>query len=243
MYSKGMDKQARPALDQSLTDAEYDRMEAILERFSGEDSMNLEELDGFFAALICGPVPVSPASHLEEIWGRASAPFDTTDDLEEFLNLAMRHWNFAARVLGAPDMVFVPTFIAQDEAELPLGNRWAKGFLRGVALYGDGWREIFENEDKFAMLLPMLALQHENDSDPEMRTWETTPDRQLRESLLVGLSVSTQRLYDHFRSRNGRETRNGEPTIRAAGKVGRNDPCYCGSGKKYKRCCGNVLLQ
>jgi preprotein translocase subunit SecA len=23
-----------------------------------------------------------------------------------------------------------------------------------------------------------------------------------------------------------------------AGKVGRNDPCTCGSGKKYKKCCG-----
>ncbi|MFT5443013.1 MAG: hypothetical protein ACI8W3_002058, partial [Myxococcota bacterium] len=22
-----------------------------------------------------------------------------------------------------------------------------------------------------------------------------------------------------------------------SGKVGRNDPCYCGSGKKYKKCC------
>lgn len=28
-------------------------------------------------------------------------------------------------------------------------------------------------------------------------------------------------------------------TIRADGKaVGRNDPCPCGSGKKYKKCCG-----
>ena len=24
---------------------------------------------------------------------------------------------------------------------------------------------------------------------------------------------------------------------RAAGKIGRNDPCLCGSGKKFKRCC------
>jgi hypothetical protein len=23
-----------------------------------------------------------------------------------------------------------------------------------------------------------------------------------------------------------------------AGKVGRNEPCPCGSGKKYKKCCG-----
>ena len=28
---------------------------------------------------------------------------------------------------------------------------------------------------------------------------------------------------------------------RAAAKVGRNDPCPCGSGKKYKRCCLNAL--
>jgi hypothetical protein len=29
-----------------------------------------------------------------------------------------------------------------------------------------------------------------------------------------------------------------QPYIREAPKVGRNDPCPCGSGKKYKKCCG-----
>ena len=29
-----------------------------------------------------------------------------------------------------------------------------------------------------------------------------------------------------------------EPVRRSAPKVGRNDPCPCGSGKKYKKCCG-----
>ena len=28
------------------------------------------------------------------------------------------------------------------------------------------------------------------------------------------------------------------PTRRESPKVGRNDPCPCGSGKKYKKCCG-----
>lgn len=28
------------------------------------------------------------------------------------------------------------------------------------------------------------------------------------------------------------------PYVRAAPKVGRNDPCPCGSGKKHKKCCG-----
>ncbi len=31
----------------------------------------------------------------------------------------------------------------------------------------------------------------------------------------------------------------GEPQPAQAVKVGRNDPCPCGSGKKYKKCCGN----
>mgnify|MGYP003307408249 CR=1 FL=1 len=28
------------------------------------------------------------------------------------------------------------------------------------------------------------------------------------------------------------------PLVRAEAKIGRNDPCPCGSGKKYKKCCG-----
>ena len=35
----------------------------------------------------------------------------------------------------------------------------------------------------------------------------------------------------------GAEDEKDEP-IKAAAKVGRNDPCPCGSGKKYKKCCG-----
>lgn len=30
-----------------------------------------------------------------------------------------------------------------------------------------------------------------------------------------------------------------KPILRNAPKVGRNDPCSCGSQKKFKKCCGN----
>ncbi len=30
-------------------------------------------------------------------------------------------------------------------------------------------------------------------------------------------------------------------TVRVEKKPGRNDPCPCGSGKKYKNCCGRVI--
>jgi hypothetical protein len=35
---------------------------------------------------------------------------------------------------------------------------------------------------------------------------------------------------------------NQAPIVRKNTKVGRNDPCPCGSGLKYKKCCGRRLL-
>ena len=40
---------------QPLSDAELERMHQILERFGDKRAMNLEQLDGFLAALLCGP--------------------------------------------------------------------------------------------------------------------------------------------------------------------------------------------
>ena len=34
------------------------------------------------------------------------------------------------------------------------------------------------------------------------------------------------------------EIESGVPYVREEPKIGRNDPCPCGSGKKYKKCCG-----
>jgi hypothetical protein len=38
-------------------------------------------------------------------------------------------------------------------------------------------------------------------------------------------------------------TRAGAPPARAASRPGRNEPCTCGSGKKYKRCCGAAATE
>jgi uncharacterized protein YecA (UPF0149 family) len=54
---------------QPLTDAELDKLDDILKRFGDKRAMNLETLDGFFAALICGPDDVPPSEYFPEIWG------------------------------------------------------------------------------------------------------------------------------------------------------------------------------
>jgi uncharacterized protein UPF0149 len=57
---------------QPLTDAEFERLSKVLGRFDNKHPMNLEQLDGFLAALICGPQIVRPAniflSFAETIW-------------------------------------------------------------------------------------------------------------------------------------------------------------------------------
>jgi uncharacterized protein len=75
---------------QPLTDYEYNRFGNLLDRLPGEDAMNLEEADGFFAALICAPETVLPSEYLREIWGGgldADEPVFSRQELEELLHL------------------------------------------------------------------------------------------------------------------------------------------------------------
>lgn len=242
-YAGGMDLHNRPALDDPLTDPESEGLAEILDRLPGKHAMDLEEMDGFFAALICAPSLIPPSVYLEEIWGGEEEPFETEEELEEFFNLAIRHWNSVSRQLDTKDEIFIPWLAIEEGEELPRGNRWALGFLRGIELSGEGWDEILssEDEDKFAMILPVLALAHENDPDPELRTWETPPDEERRKEVIAGLCLTAKMIYDYFRPHRLREARH--TILRRTGpKIGRNDPCYCGSGKKYKRCCGNVAV-
>lgn len=44
------------------------------------------------------------------------------------------------------------------------------------------------------------------------------------------------RKSSHWLYRDGKTLRT--PVIRNTPKIGRNDPCSCGSGKKFKKCCG-----
>ena len=81
--------------------------------------MNLEQLDGFFAALISGPVNVLPSEYLPMILGDDMVLEDTVNAqpvLQDFLSLIMRHWNVIVDTLRSVE-VFLPLLL-EDEAEL-----------------------------------------------------------------------------------------------------------------------------
>ncbi|MGB0014061.1 MAG: UPF0149 family protein, partial [Candidatus Sulfotelmatobacter sp.] len=58
----------------------------------GGKAINLEELDGFFFALIAGPEPVMPSEYNREIFGGEMSEvveFSGFDEAQEILNLMM----------------------------------------------------------------------------------------------------------------------------------------------------------
>src|SRR6516162_9479675 len=95
-----------PQRDRRLNDAECARLDAVLSRFGSEYAMNnLEEIDGFLAALICSPDVAKPSDYLPEIWGGELADdeeFADRQELQDFLSLLFRHWNALARSFVPP---------------------------------------------------------------------------------------------------------------------------------------------
>lgn len=52
------------------------------------------------------------------------------------------------------------------------------------------------------------------------------------------IAIAVQHEMDHFNGKLFTDYNiKNEPISRGVNKVGRNDPCPCGSGKKYKKCC------
>ena len=225
-----------------LTDAELDHLGALLERFDNNRSMNVEQLDGFLAALICGPELVPPSKYLPKIWGDRTA-FEDTSSAQEFLSLIVRHWNTIADTLNS-GKVYLPLLL-EDESGITHGNDWADGFLRGMEFGKEDWTLLLNDEDHGGSLIAIFALANEHNPDPTMRPYKDPISTELRETLIVSAAAGTTQVYRYFKTRrllDNDPLGNMSTSRRTMPKIGRNDPCPCGSGKKFKQCCGKTTL-
>jgi len=217
---------------QPLTDVDLDRLDEILANLGDEDAMTVEELDGFLAALICGPVLVQPSQYLPVIMGRDAA-FADISAAQEFMSLIMRHWNTIAATLNSGD-IYLPLFLELEDSD-DLANDWAIGFRRGMEFGKEEWSVLFDDEDHGGLIVPIFALAHEHDPDPSMRPYEKPIDAGLRTDLITEAAAAANGIFRYFRERRLAETGpSGSALRRATPKIGRNDP----SGRKYKHCCG-----
>jgi uncharacterized protein len=222
-------------------DPELETLAELLDQLAEDGAMDLEELDGFFAALHCCPDLVPPSEYLSEILGDGlenEEVISGTETAQLLMQLIMHHWNAVGDAFRAGDF-FIPLLLEDEDGEA-CGNDWAVGFLRGADMRKELWKEILDDEDKAGWFLPMFALATEDHPDPEMRPYKDGITKEQRDKLLAGLSVMVTEIYNYFEPHRRRSaaSRMEFAQTTMARKIGRNDPCYCGSGKKYKKCCG-----
>jgi uncharacterized protein len=220
------------AKNEPLTESDLDHLGRFLMNCKGGKAMNIEELDGFFAALIVGPEIILPSEYMPEVFGSETPetyPFESLDEANEILGLMMRHWNDIAGTLSKGKVYF--PLLQLDENGEENGNDWARGFIRGTRMRQDGWVELLADEDHGGCMIPMMMLYHQHDEDPSMRPEPIGPKQRKVEAHL------------YFRQDGQPQVSTLRPEPQHANvKIGRNDPCPCGSGKKFKRCCGGATI-
>ncbi len=244
-----MDEQdEKPESLDRFGDEDLEALGEILDQLQEDGSMDLEELDGFFAALHCCPERVPPREFLLEILGSGDSLeneeiFPGPEAAQLVWTLILKHWNAVGDAFRTGDL-FDPLLLEDDEGRAS-GNNWAVGFLRGVDMREEFWKEILDDEKRFDWFSPILALAHEGDPDPELHPYnEPIPDEE-RENVLAELSQSVTEIYRYFtprREQNAASLREQPFSQASSKKIGRNDLCYCGSGLKYKKCCGAIKV-
>jgi len=205
--------------------------------------MLLSEFDGFCAGLIVCPEAVMPGEWLPCVWGSSTEHFETLMDVQVVTDLLMRHYNDVALALMPPGSDYGPLYDEDKRTREILWESWRCGFERAMRLRPDSWERIVASgeEEAASSVNMMLALydiaESQSDLPKASITALTEEAPELIPNLVLAIndwrkSERTQEPFPAWAAAN-------QPQAPFHGsKVGRNAPCPCGSGRKYKRCCG-----
>jgi uncharacterized protein len=205
---------------------------ALWRRVASESGTKcLEWADGFLAALAVGPVRLPPLEYLPAILGSSETGtlFDSPEHDAYVAELLARKLATARRVLLDGDEL--EPWITGDLGELR-GALWAQGYLAGIEKCKDAWQPLIgQRQLAERLIVPVVVLLPDLDEIAGTnlspgRRWELI--RELPEFLAATWAFWHGEEHPLLRIQQER----------APKKIGRNEPCPCGSGKKYKRCCG-----
>ena len=194
------------------------------------NTMRCDEVQGFMMALMSGPDVLNPKDWLPEVLGDESL-FDAKERSEvERLVMAMvmdLRAQTAEKML--PDL-----WLYEDEAGNPDFYTWCNAYLYALDVVPTDWFEAVNQEEFEDLFYPIMALGGIYDEEGDSVELHLT-DKELRQ-LESDLPHVLLDIYFYWQA-----IINKPQTVRREGdKVGRNDPCSCNSGKKYKVCCGKV---
>jgi len=221
-----------------LSESELDRLEQLLEAdVFLDDAMRLDEVQAILCAIVSGPLPVAPSVWLAEVLGKG-AENSNDPQVAETVELLMRLNNDIAAALLADETVSPVLYPIDEKCEDYDYAAWADSYIFGAGMAGDWYELAGKHADDLSELLePMFLLNGMLKEDVEKsgeRWFAPAEEARLVADIQENLPVIVQTLYNFWRNkRSGGTVKNEEP------KSGRNDPCPCGSGRKFKQCCGS----
>ena len=204
-------------------------MELLDAKSEAHNTMRCDEVQGFMMALLSGPDALNPTNWLPEILGEESL-FDAKERTEiERLVMPMAadlRMKLNEKIL--PDLWFY-----EDEAGNPDFYTWCNAYLYALDIVPTDWFEAVDQEEFEDLFYPIMALGGIYDDEENGEVILHLNEKELTQ-LESDLPHVLLDIYWYWQA-----IINKPQTVRREGeKVGRNDPCPCGSGKKYKACCG-----
>ncbi|MBK6638393.1 MAG: UPF0149 family protein [Rhodocyclaceae bacterium] len=219
-----------------LSEDELNELDNFLSRDEMPDaSMDPAMLDGFLTAIVIGPTTVLPSQWMPIIFGENDeqrVPWAGMAQMERINSLIFRHMNAIIEVLDQyPDDYEPLVYESDDEEPLPVIDEWCCGFVIGMELNKDAWQPLLDASEDNTLLMPILLYGSEAGRE-QLSASSELASRSLEFADALGDCVlGIREFWLPYRKRASTFRHESEP-------IARNDPCPCGSGKKFKKCCG-----
>lgn len=201
-----------------------------------DNCMDIISLHGYFTSLAIGPETVMPSDWLPEIWGDELI-WESQEEAENIFGLIMGWFNSIAHVLThSPEKfkLLVTPSIQVNNHQILLEN-WCTGFMAGVDLTFSAWEAMLTSDDSKEILAPIILFG----TDHGRKTLEQVPEAShMKFEHWVDLMERTVATVHSYWLPYRKSVHESTHKV-VSNKVGRNDPCPCGSGKKFKHCCMN----
>lgn len=204
-------------------------MELLDAKSEAHNTMRCDEVQGFMMALLSGPDALNPTNWLPEILGEESL-FDAKERTEiERLVMAMA----ADMRMKLNEKILPDLWFYEDEAGNPDFYTWCNAYLYALDIVPTDWFEAVDQEEFEDLFYPIMALGGIYDDEENGEVILHLNEKELTQ-LESDLPHVLLDIYWYWQA-----IINKPQTVRREGeRVGRNDSCPCGSGKKYKACCG-----
>jgi uncharacterized protein len=221
----------------TFTEGQLDRLEAwLLDPARGEDALLPDSLQGFLAAVVSAPQPIEPTTWLPVALGEKHA-FASPEEEAAMRELLVAFRNDIAEQLNLGEHFDMVLYGEEDteEREESLAH-WCDGYLLGVDIADPPWDAEASEEDLDEMLFPFYALSgrwKQAVTESGQAFVDPAEERALMDEArksLIDVILDNRAFW--FEKAIPQTLRRDSP------KIGRNDPCPCGSGKKYKQCHG-----